>query len=80
LISTANIFKEGTRKRERLIKVCLHEMGHNFGLPHCESGDKKCLMRSANGTVKTIDEEEKYLCTVCSGILKTKGFKLRNFS
>lgn len=80
VISTANMGKEGKRKTDRLIKVSLHEMGHNFGLPHCGSGDKRCLMRDANGTVKTVDEEEKYLCKICSGVLKSKGFNLKEFS
>ncbi|MBU1720888.1 MAG: Zn-dependent protease [Bacteroidetes bacterium] len=58
--------------RERFAKVILHELGHNFGLDHCTS--PKCLMRDAEGTVKSVDEEEKSLCPECkmklSNILK----------
>jgi archaemetzincin len=80
IISTANMGKQGKRFNERLIKVSLHEMGHNFGLPHCKSGDVHCLMRDANGTIRTIDEEKKSLCKKCSGNLRSKGFKLKEFS
>ncbi len=76
VISTANMGKYDDRFKDRLVKVCLHEMGHNFGLPHCDKKDMKCLMRDANGTVLTIDEDEKYLCKYCAGFLKVKGFKL----
>lgn len=76
VVSTANMGTNVQLKKERLVKVCLHEMGHNFGLPHCESGDLKCLMRSAKGTVKTVDEEEKYLCKYCSAYLLNKGLRL----
>lgn len=36
--------------KERLLKVCIHEMGHNLGLDHCKF-DNKCLMNDANGTM-----------------------------
>jgi archaemetzincin len=50
---------------ERLIKVCLHEIGHNFGLPHCTSGDTRCLMRDSKGTIKEVDREQRFLCPQC---------------
>ncbi len=49
---------------ERFSKTVLHELGHNFGLPHCTHA-KHCLMRDACGTVKTLDKEEKMLCEEC---------------
>ncbi len=30
---------------EKLLKVALHELGHNFGLPHCP--DEQCIMIEA---------------------------------
>ncbi len=48
---------------DRIMKVALHELGHNFGLPHCPS--EKCFMRDANESVKTIDEEALELCDPC---------------
>ncbi|HZY36520.1 MAG TPA: zinc-dependent metalloprotease family protein [Mucilaginibacter sp.] len=61
-------FKQNTSAeifRQRLIKVCLHEIGHNFGLPHCSSGDKRCLMRDAKGTIKEVDQAQVFLCPQC---------------
>ena len=51
--------------RARLTKVCLHEIGHNLGLRHCTSGDKRCLMRDAKGTIKAVDEAQVFLCDKC---------------
>jgi archaemetzincin len=48
---------------ERLKKVSCHEMGHNFGLPHCPNKD--CIMQDAAETIKTIDGVELHLCDDC---------------
>lgn len=61
----------------RLIKACMHEMGHNFGLSHCKSKDKKCIMRDAAGTIVTLDEEDIHLCKKCTDLLKEKGIHLK---
>lgn len=50
--------------KERLIKIILHEIGHNFGLPHCKN-DPECLMNDAEGTIATVDKEKKWLCNSC---------------
>lgn len=50
--------------RERLQKVCIHEIGHNLGLEHCIQ-DPKCLMNAANGTISQVDREEMYFCKAC---------------
>jgi len=47
----------------RFIKICCHELGHNFGLPHCSN--KKCIMQDAAETIKTIDRVELNLCDDC---------------
>lgn len=39
---------------ERIKKICIHELGHNLGLKHCEFHEK-CVMRDAAETIKTID-------------------------
>lgn len=49
--------------RERLVKVALHEVGHNLGLDHCP--DKACLMVDAEGTMAAVDRERKALCAAC---------------
>lgn len=49
---------------DRYAKLVLHELGHNFGLPHCPNA-KHCLMRDACGAVKTLDGETKNVCRAC---------------
>ncbi|MBL0135158.1 MAG: hypothetical protein IPP79_14830 [Chitinophagaceae bacterium] len=34
------------------MNVCLHEVGHNFSLPHCSN--KTCVMVAANGDFRLI--------------------------
>ena len=36
-----------SNKKEQLAKLIKHELGHNFGLPHCPN--KSCIMRDAEG-------------------------------
>jgi archaemetzincin len=67
VISTFRIGKGAKNKAhlmERFSKTVLHELGHNFGLPHCAHA-KHCLMRDACGTVNTLDKEEKIVCGEC---------------
>jgi archaemetzincin len=54
---------------DRLRKICVHELGHNLGLPHCDVGPK-CVMRDANENIKNIDKEELDLCQNCWKLLK----------
>jgi archaemetzincin len=56
--------KNKSHLQERLIKVVLHELGHTLGLQHCDK-DPKCLMEAANGSIASVDREEKYLCSFC---------------
>ena len=50
--------------RDHLIKVTLHEIGHNLGLDHCNN-DPRCLMNDAKGTSKEMDNEKIWLCDKC---------------
>lgn len=52
----------------RFKKVVIHELGHNFGLPHCP--DKKCVMTDAVESIKTIDNANSDLCNGCKSKLK----------
>lgn len=52
----------------RIKKVSVHELGHNFGLPHCP--DKKCIMTDAVESVSTIDNAKLELCNFCKNKLK----------
>jgi archaemetzincin len=47
----------------RLKKICLHEIGHNLGLKHCESA--RCFMRDAAESISTIDQVDIKLCATC---------------
>lgn len=57
--------------KNRLSKVILHELGHNFGLPHCKN-DKACLMNDAVGQIKQVDRERKWLCDSCRKLLASQ--------
>jgi archaemetzincin len=61
--------------QERLAKVCLHEIGHNLGLPHCTSGDKRCFMNDAKGSIKEVDQEKLFLCEKCKKQLNHKWWE-----
>ena len=49
---------------DRLLKISIHELGHNLGLKHCP--DKKCVMTDAAESIKTIDHVRLSLCETCS--------------
>ncbi len=49
---------------ERMKKVCMHEIGHNLGLKHCDK-HPKCVMRDAAETIKTVDQVDLKLCAYC---------------
>ena len=52
--------------QERLFKTVVHEIGHNFGLPHCS--DKHCIMADAEG--KLNQDNETVICNKCRAKLK----------
>ncbi len=51
----------------RLVKVVNHELGHTFGLGHCETPG--CLMQDAHGKIATVDGEKGAPCAACSASL-----------
>jgi archaemetzincin len=51
---------------ERFGKVVIHEMGHSFGLIHCQN--PSCIMRSST-YVEDIDQKGKDFCHSCRQIL-----------
>ncbi len=59
--------KDQNRYIERLKKVCIHELGHNLGLPHCTTYG--CIMSDANETIRTVDNEKLELCSGCKMII-----------
>jgi archaemetzincin len=48
--------------RERLIKEAIHELGHTFGLQHCQ--DWECVMASSHG-VERLDVKGADFCPRC---------------
>ena len=52
--------------QQRLFKLAVHEMGHNFGLPHCPN--ETCIMVDAEGQMKL--DKEKNLCSNCKAKLR----------
>ena len=54
---------------ERIQKVVLHEVGHNFGLPHCTS-IFPCFMKAADGKISEVDTEPMEMCSVCRGKIR----------
>jgi archaemetzincin len=53
--------------RARLLKECVHELGHTFGLTHCALS--RCAMSRSN-TVRDVDAKDPYLCQDCERLLK----------
>lgn len=69
IVSTFRAAKTARNKnhlQQRLLKLVIHEMGHNFGLPHCNN--EACFMVDAEGQMKL--DMEKYLCDMCTKKLK----------
>lgn len=62
----AKTAKNKQHLQQRLLKLVIHEMGHNFGLPHCP--DEACFMVDADGQMKL--DKERYLCVKCKSQLK----------
>ena len=47
---------------ERLLKECIHELGHTFGLVHCT--DRRCVMARA-ASLFDVDAKRRGLCREC---------------
>lgn len=65
--SVVSLFRLGNNKKvltRRVLKITKHELGHNFGLPHCKKS-KTCVMSSAEGSIKTVDRVSNIFCKAC---------------
>lgn len=49
--------------KARLQKITIHELGHNFGLPHCKS--KNCVIQDGAENLELLDESDMKLCEKC---------------
>lgn len=71
IVSTFRLNKDGVSQKvfeQRLLKTVVHELGHNFGLPHCPN--PHCLMADAKG--KLAQDNEIGLCVICKSNLHLK--------
>ncbi len=57
---------------QRILKEAIHELGHTFGLPHCNNF---CIMRFSN-TLSDTDEKPPNFCNSCLEILNNFFKKL----
>jgi archaemetzincin len=57
--------------KQRVIKEAVHELGHVFGLTHCEKS--KCVMHFSNSLQDTDFKDHKF-CERCNKILKSRQF------
>lgn len=63
IISIYRLFDKNLNKfKERCIKEAVHEIGHTFGLNHCEN--KRCVM-SFSLSLLDVDKKEKNFCEIC---------------
>ena len=57
--------------RARLVKEAAHELGHTFGLRHCENW--RCVMSSSHG-VERLDVKGAEFCKACRKPLMESGY------
>jgi len=57
---------------ERLVKVCTHELGHCYGLFHCN--DPKCVMHLSNN-ILGIDSKKRTFCVRCADFFNKRNRK-----
>ena len=59
---------------QRAIKEVIHELGHTFGLAHCESS--RCVM-SLSIKVEHVDRKEVEFCDGCQALIGSKIIRLK---
>lgn len=76
-ISTAKISADNPSqavRQARLFKIVVHELGHTFGLQHCES--RMCVMKTI-GDSADLDYQDPWFCAECrvkaTRVLSTKN-------
>ncbi len=58
--------------RDRVLKEAVHELGHTFGLTHCD--DKSCAM-SFSHSLELLDQKPGSFCRYCA-VLLTDGLRM----
>ena len=67
VISLARLKGEKKLYHSRTVKEAVHELGHTFGLKHCDN--EKCVMKFSNCLAETDMKGEKY-CDKCEDELE----------
>jgi len=65
-----DVKKAGALFKERIFKETVHELGHTFGMPHCD--DKRCVMVFSN-SIEDVDRKGVEFCGRCRKALKIEG-------
>ena len=69
VISTARLAEDDPVVfRSRMVKEAVHELGHTFGLGHCQ--DRRCVMRFSNSILDT-DKKGTWFCGSCRTMLES---------
>lgn len=74
VVSTAPLNIDATidEFKKRVIKECIHEVGHTLGLGHC--ADKTCVM-SLSSDRFDVDRKSEHLCPQCMSKLESLVYK-----
>jgi archaemetzincin len=72
VVSIFRLKKDGKTDRfeDRLKKIIIHELGHTFGLQHCDWD--KCVMANYKGTIQILDDQWFHLCAPCKTEFRKK--------
>jgi archaemetzincin len=70
VISLARLKGEKEIYHKRVLKEAVHELGHTFGIDHCEDSET-CVMRFSNCLAET-DMKEEAFCGDCNKLLEHK--------
>jgi archaemetzincin len=57
----------------RIVKEAVHEIGHVFGLEHCNN--ELCVMKFSN-CIEDTDRKGKWYCRKCEGKLESRQYKI----
>jgi archaemetzincin len=57
--------------RFRVVTTAIHEVGHALGLEHC--AEPACVMRDAEGTIRTVDASSGHLGPACRARLDARS-------
>lgn len=68
IVSLYRLFdKDKNLYLDRTMKESIHELGHTFGLNHCNN--KNCVM-SFSLSINDVDKKERYFCKLCETKLR----------